>query len=803
MDLQDSIPDISVQTSEEMSGMGDSRNVSVQDAESYLKSTFGETPSGPPPTASPEAKTWDDGMEHIKPASFLASKWESIDYEKDFEEKEKEIRKSRTAAMIDKTVDPEAVEEHIRPASTLASKWENVDYEKDFEDAEKELRDRERAELAVGREESRGGVMAMAGSFKAWAEDEGKKDETIPDLAEIKRRKELARQESQAKSEGVTREVSDVFEEVEKQESSDPVAVGGSVAEKVGDEVDESKEVAEKVGDSEGGVENAEIAAAAVVATEAVEEGTMEDAEPTENIGAEAEDSELVGSHAEPEAKDLGSRELPVEQTEDEIPVNKYSSDESSDEEPEEAAVAAPLPVAEPEPEPEPEPEIDPGVIRARDEAYLAEKKEEQDARINECFDSIEVDDDSPKELESAFMGSAPDVYVTTEPVELLEAFSEGDIADAVFVNERLAFIAGCDGRVALWDLNDLSVLVQFQPHDGEDVAFLHLLPTKKPKTLSLMTLSKETRELKTWEITKDSATAVKSMSMPPDAGEITINLPIVDEESIALVQEMGVRAETQRAKSIKLPEALDEFADDGVEQVADEEAIPVEDFSSVRAVPSVGDADEPVDTEEAPEEALSRKESVIAMAKSFEKSEEVEAPEPGPEDVASSEGELSKKGSVMALARSFGSMKADQVDEDVPQTSETLFEPAVEDVVRKGSVFDLMRNFSGVHADGVNEKSAPVEVVADDLPKAGSVMAMAKSFGSLDSDAKDKAPPAMPSAADEFPRKSSVKAMLQSFGSGATDAVDVPIEREVSFEPAPEEFPKQGSVLELMKNFS
>ncbi|KAA8490301.1 hypothetical protein FVE85_1222 [Porphyridium purpureum] len=126
---------------------------------------------------------------------------------------------------------------------------------------------------------------------------------------------------------------------------------------------------------------------------------------------------------------------------------------------------------------------------------------------------------------EGNFYGPAPESVTTVlsdETVNVSTVGHTGTPLEFCWVNDNLAFSAGEDGKVVLWDVNSCEALLAFVPHAGEPVGVMALLPTREVdggKVLNLLTFSEESRIFKKWKVSARNARLMHSVPLPEKNG--------------------------------------------------------------------------------------------------------------------------------------------------------------------------------------------------------------------------------------------------------------------------------------------
>uniref|UniRef100_A0A7S1TKV1 Uncharacterized protein n=1 Tax=Erythrolobus australicus TaxID=1077150 RepID=A0A7S1TKV1_9RHOD len=466
---------------------------------------------------------FEDSAVNNANAGAIANMFENPEvFEKDFNEKEAELHDKETRELAN-------VEESTN-AKALASRWEAVDYDKDFEEKEAELHQKEHEEI-MARGDSNPGVMALAKSFKAFEEDEGKKDTDVPDLAEIKRRRELsktAKEQPSFKSQDAKSDAALGTRASSLDKAPEAVAVGVAVvavdANNDDDDDDESVKDEAYPGATANAVVDSDVGL--------VEERSMAAAEPELSQSMAMDDAEaeadkfdgVLANEAIPQRYGESETSESSEESEkvEDVPSRSYTAEPVS-----RGMSSASGPVSAPQ-------------VPLDEVAEKARRSRADDvfALLDEDFAERGAKKSSP------YVGEAPKLVsvMALQPVSV-DPWGEGNIADAVFVSDNYAFITGNDGRVVLWDFTNLNIINQFQPYSGEEVSFLHLLEPKKAKSLCLMTLSKNTRELKTWNVTADNVELLSTVVVPQ--GAVTVKNPKLGREENDLMTNVALAPST------------------------------------------------------------------------------------------------------------------------------------------------------------------------------------------------------------------------------------------------------------------
>ncbi|KAA8499865.1 hypothetical protein FVE85_7450 [Porphyridium purpureum] len=177
---------------------------------------------------------------------------------------------------------------------------------------------------------------------------------------------------------------------------------------------------------------------------------------------------------------------------------------------------------------------------RAEELAKLQRQADEAAAaRAIEVFGTIEPDVATDPMAGKPFMDRLPEnlktVVVDLPAIE--EGFADAPVLDVVFVTDDLVLSSSMDGRVSLWSLVDNKVVAQFKPYGDEPAVFLHKLPVREKGVLPILTLSGESRVLKTWHLSYNEAKAVEDIPIPDNGKEVAMRIPVQDDETARLAQ--------------------------------------------------------------------------------------------------------------------------------------------------------------------------------------------------------------------------------------------------------------------------
>lgn len=102
-------------------------------------------------------------------------------------------------------------------------------------------------------------------------------------------------------------------------------------------------------------------------------------------------------------------------------------------------------------------------------------------------------------------------------------------VEDVVFLDADSLITAGTDGKVCIWDLNERYVKTEFEPYeDAEPVSMIQLMPSGAgTKGITFLTLSKNTRVMRIWNVVGDNAILMRSMQIPASKNDLVMSLPV------------------------------------------------------------------------------------------------------------------------------------------------------------------------------------------------------------------------------------------------------------------------------------